>query len=192
GDGWTAPATPSKGVNAFFSIPCTPIGAPSCVQSRPRRRHAMNLLQTFEWLLQSWTPIFSQRRVGQRIHRLTLGLLLCLRSHCLTNAICACGRRARDWSADYRVFSRSPWNSRRLFDPIWDQLPRLLPSPTAPVLAAMDDTSVAKTGRHIPGVAMARDPMSPKFHVNLRPGLRFLQFSLLVSPPETPGPARAL
>jgi len=48
-----------------------------------------------------------------------------------------------------------------------------------------------KTGRKIPGVTMARDPQSPAFHVNLRYGLRFVQVSVLISPPS-PGPARAL
>ena len=39
---------------------------------------------------------------------------------------------------------------------------------------------------------MARDPMSPAFHVNLCYGLRFVQVSVLVSPAEAPGAARAL
>ena len=52
--------------------------------------------------------------------------------------------------------------------------------------------SARKTGRHIPGVSMARDPTSPAFHVNLCYGLRFVQVSVLVSPHEAPGAARAL
>jgi hypothetical protein len=39
---------------------------------------------------------------------------------------------------------------------------------------------------------MARDPMSPAFHVNLCYGLRFVQVSVLVSPADAPGAARAL
>jgi hypothetical protein len=152
----------------------------------------MNLRETFEFLLQSWAPIFSQTRVWQRVHRLTLGLLFCLRTHLISTAICACGRQFRDWSADYRVFSRSRWNSVRLFAPIWDHLSSLLASPTAPVLIAIDDTTCKKTGRHIPGVSVVRDPQSPKGHVNLRLALRFLQISVLVHPRPTPGPARAL
>ena len=42
------------------------------------------------------------------------------------------------------------------------------------------------------GVGMARDPMSPPFHVNLCYGLRFVQVSLLVSSTQAPGAARAL
>jgi len=152
----------------------------------------MNLLETFDALLQSWRQVFSQPRMFERARRLTFGLLSCLRLHLTSTAICASGRQFVDWSADYRLCSRSPWEPHRLFDPVFQQLPALLPSPTAPVIAALDDTLCKKTGRHIPGVSLARDPMSPPFHVNLCYGLRFVQLSLLLSPLSAPGPARAL
>lgn len=100
-----------------------------------------------------------------------MGLLICLRTHLTSNAICATGRQFLDWSADYRLFSRSPWDPHALFDPIFDHLAELLPSPQAPVVAALDDTLCKKTGRHIPGATFARDPQSPPFHVNLCRGL---------------------
>jgi len=152
----------------------------------------MNLLETYDSLLQDWRNVFSQNRTFERARRLTFGLLVCLRLHLTSRAICAMGRQFVDWSADYRLCSRSPWNPHRLFDPIFDRLAGLLASPSAPVIAALDDTLCKKTGRHIPGVGMARDPMSPPFHVNLCYGLRFVQVSLLVSPTDTSGAARAL
>ena len=152
----------------------------------------MNLLETYDSLLQDWRQVFSQDRTFQRARRLTFGLLVCLRLHLTSRAICAIGRQFVDWSADYRLCSRSPWNPHQLFDPIFDRLPALLASPSAPVIAALDDTLCKKTGRHIPGVGMARDPMSPAFHVNLCYGLRFVQVSVLVSPTQTPAAARAL
>lgn len=152
----------------------------------------MNLLETYDSLLQGWSQVFSQKRTFGRARRLTFGLLVCLRLHLTSRAICAVGRQFVDWSADYRLSSRSPWNPHRLFDPIFDRLPVLRASPSAPVIAALDDTLCKKTGRHIPGVSMARDPMSPAFHVNLCYGLRFVQVSVLVSPAEAAGAARAL
>ena len=152
----------------------------------------MNLLETYDSLLQDWRKVFSQKRTFERARRLTFGLLVCLRLHLTSRAICAIGRQFVDWSADYRLCSRSPWNPHPLFNPIFDRLPRLLASPSAPVIAALDDTLCKKTGRHIPGVGIARDPMSPPFHVNLCYGLRFVQVSVLVSPTEGPGAARAL
>ena len=151
----------------------------------------MNLLETYDSLLQDWRKVFSQKRTFDRARRLTFGLLVCLRLHLTSRAICAVGRQFVDWSADYRLCSRSPWNPHQLFDPILDRLPALLSSPTAPVIAALDDTLCKKTGRHIPGVGMARDPMSPAFHVNLCYGLRFVQVSVLVSPAAAATPAQA-
>jgi hypothetical protein len=151
-----------------------------------------NLLETFERLLdEGWRDVFSQQRIFKRVRCLTIGLLVSVRAHLLSNAICATGRQFQDWTADYRVWSQSPWEGRELFNPILDALPSLLGSADQPVLAALDDTMAKKTGRRIPGVAIGRDPMSPPFHVNLCYGLRFVQASVLVTPP-TGGAARAL
>jgi hypothetical protein len=152
----------------------------------------MLLLQKFHELLQPWRGAFAQQRTWQRAQRLAYGLLTCLRTHLTSNAICATGRQFLDWSADYRLFSRSPWNPHALFDPVFDHLAELLSSPQAPVVAALDDTLCKKTGRHIPGATYARDPLSPPFHVNLCRGLRFVQVSVLVRAKQFLGPARAL
>lgn len=152
----------------------------------------MNLFDTMELLLNEWRPAFKQRRTFDRIHRLTFGLLFSARRHLTSTAICATGRQFEDWTADYRVFSRSPWDTHKLFDPVIHQAATLLPPAPAPVMAAMDDTLFKKSGRHIPGVSTARDPQSLPFHVNLIRGYRFVQVSLLISPTDCPGPARAL
>lgn len=151
----------------------------------------MELLETFEALLLMWRGVFPQQRSFERARRLTFGLLACLRAHLTSNAICAVGRQFQDWTADYRLFSRSSWDPHRLFDPIFDCVRSLLHPNSAPVFVAMDDTGTRKSGRKIPGVFTMRDPMSPPFHVNLMRGLRFVQVSLLIFA-QTPGPARAL
>jgi hypothetical protein len=152
----------------------------------------MRLLETFDTLLESWRSVFPQARTFERARRLLFGLLTCLRMHLISTAICASGRQFVDWSADYRVCARSPWEPRELFDVVLDHLPPLLPTPKAPVFVALDDTLLKKTGRRIPGVKILRDPLSPPFHVNLCYGLRFVQVSALVSPHDAAGPARAL
>lgn len=153
----------------------------------------MTLLQTFDDLLHDWRPVFAQQRTWERAARLTYGMLLGLRRHLTSTAICATGRQFLDWSADYRLCSRSPWNPNALFDPVLDRLgPLLPPDPQAPVLAALDDSFYKKTGRHIPGAFIGRDPQSLPYHVNLCRGLRFVQLSLLVHPLDQPGAARGL
>lgn len=151
----------------------------------------MDLLTAFETLVASWRSVFPQERTFQRAYRLTFGLIACLRQHLTSAAICTTGRQFLDWTADYRVFSRSPWQPHSLFDAVIDgALPFLAPDPM-PIIVALDDTICRKTGRRIPGVATWRDPQSPKFRINLMGGLRFVQGSLIIAPART-GPARAL
>jgi len=151
----------------------------------------LNLLPAFDALLQSWRDVFPQQRTFQRAYRLALSFLVCLHDHLTSKAICTTGRQFQDWTADYRVFSRSPWDVVRLFDAVIDGAIAFLAPDRTPVIVPLDDTICRKTGRKIPGVSTWRDPMSPKFHTNLISGMRFIQASLIVHPSE-PGPARAL
>ena len=152
----------------------------------------MNLFQTMDLLLQDWKGVFAQDRTFARVRRLTYGQLLSAPRHTTSAAICTIGRQFLDWSADYRAFSRSPWDSQVLFDPVIDHAITLLPPHPAPVIAAIDDTTCKKSGRRIPGVSTVRDPQSPPYHVNLIRGLRFVQASLTIAPLHGKGPARAL
>jgi hypothetical protein len=152
----------------------------------------MNLFQTMDTLMQQWSDLFSQERTFDRVRRLVYGQLLSPPRHTTSAAICTVGYQFRDWTADYRAFSRSPWHPESLFDPVIHHAIPLLPPLPAPVIAAMDDTACKKSGRRIPGVATVRDPQSPPYHVNLIRGLRFVQVSLMVAPLNGKGPARSL
>ena len=103
---------------------------------------------------------FAQRRTGQRARRLGLGQLACLGRHTVTGVLCAGGRQFVDWSADYRLFSKDRWDQHQLFVPVVRGVLDLLP-PGAPLVTALDDTHLKKTGTKIPGVAYRRDPLSP-------------------------------
>lgn len=105
--------------------------------------------------------------------------------------LAACGRQFVDWSADYRVFSKDRWDAHQLFVPILRRIVKQTPSPQ-PVVVALDDTLVRKTGRKTPGVAYRRDPLSPPFHTNFVRGQRFLQLAGLLPAQGTLGPARAI
>jgi hypothetical protein len=138
----------------------------------------MNLASRFEALLaESCAGVFAQARTRRRAAELALGALCALGRRTLSRAICAVGRQGEDWSADYKLYSRSPWQSEALFDPVLrDYLVRF---DEGPICAAMDDTKLAKRGRRIATATWQRDPLSPPFHVNLLRGLRFMQVSLL-------------
>ena len=116
---------------------------------------------------------------GARATRLALAQVLAPGCRTISRIIAACGLDQRDWSADYRVFSRSPWQQQRLFEaPIAAGLAYF--QGRDHIAVAGDFTHLAKTGKHIPNVHCLRDPMSPPFHVNLICGLRFIPYTLLL------------
>ena len=77
----------------------------------------MKLLEAYLMISNELTPMFSQERTARRATRLLLSNLLCIGRHWLTRMLCATNRDQRDWSADYRLFSRSPWKAQDLFEP---------------------------------------------------------------------------
>lgn len=136
------------------------------------------LLCTFLAILEGWCPAFAQRRSHRRAVRQALGVLTSFGRRTLSRALCALGQQQRDWSADYRLHARSAWEPKHLFQSVLEQALPLCRGRY--VAAAIDDTRLHKTGRHIQTAFYQRDPLSPKFRFNLMFGLRFLQVSLLV------------
>ena len=144
---------------------------------------------------------FCQERSALRAWRLAVAHVLTLGGRTLSRLIASLHRDGRDWSADYRLFSRSPWEARALFMPVLrEAIGAALPpqsAPGAPLWVAGDHTHLRKTGRHIAGVQTMRDPMSPPYHVNLMSGLRFFHLAVIVSSWRHDGscadvPARAI
>jgi hypothetical protein len=128
-------------------------------------------------LSQGWRLAFAQARTHRRAMQHAFVLPCVLGRRTITRTLCALGRTERDWSADYKMFSRCRWQADRLFQPVLDE--HLERYPQGPVTAAIDDTKLRKTGKKIPGTSWQRDPLSPPFHLNFLYGLRFLQASLL-------------
>lgn len=138
----------------------------------------MTLLAAFLAIVSEWQGVFPQTRTWRRATRHALGSLVCLGRRCVSRILWTNGGEQRSWSAEYFVYSRSPWQPSALFAPV---LRRGLAWCHGPLVGvAVDDTRLAKTGRAIPHVFYQRDPLSPPFHANLMLGLRFAQASLLV------------
>jgi hypothetical protein len=125
----------------------------------------------------AWRNVFADHRTHRRAVEHALAWPAAMGNRTISQDICILGRSQQDWSADYKLYSRSPWNPEDLFDPVIDEY--LQRYPKGPVVMPMDDTKLHKTGKHIPGASWQRDPMSPPFHVNFIWGLRFLQASLV-------------
>jgi hypothetical protein len=151
----------------------------------------MSLLTAFLSIVQDWHHVFPQPRTFQRGVRQALGSLVCLGRRCLSRIIWTNGGQNRSWSAEYFLHSRCQWNPQQLFAPVFRRA--LEHCPGRLVGVAVDDTQLRKTGQAISQAFYQRDPLSPKFHMNLVLGLRFLQASLLLPLHRcTPVGARAL
>ena len=136
------------------------------------------LLENYTSLLQEgWHDVFAQHRTHHRAveHALTLPMVMGRRT--ISRTICCMDRAQQDWTADYKLFSRSGWQTEGLFAPVL--IHYLDRYPKGPIGIAFDDTKVPRSGKKVPGSSWQRDPMSPPFHVNFVHGLRFIQGSLL-------------
>jgi len=137
----------------------------------------MKLLPQFLALLAGWSRAFAQSRTHQRALAHALAALCSFGRRTLSRSIALLGRAQKDWSADYRIFSRSRWQPQDLFAPVLTHY--LQRYPQGPLTVALDDTKLSKTGKKIPTAFWQRHPLSPPFRINLLYGLRFLQASLL-------------
>lgn len=138
----------------------------------------MTLIQQYHSLLnRGWQRAFPQTRSRERAIEHALALPCVFGRRTISRTISALGRSDRDWSGDYKMFSRCKWQSEQLFDPVIDEY--LDRYPKMPVVSAIDDTKIRKTGKKIKSARWQRDPLSPPFHLNFLYGLRFLQAALL-------------
>jgi hypothetical protein len=138
----------------------------------------MNLLSYLRQQTQRWAFVFAQERSLQHAIALAFGLLCGVGKRTLTRAISFQGNTQKDWSADYKLFSRSPWEPRALFHPILEQA--IHEQKLARIVLSIDDTRVWRNGKHVPQTQWHRDPLGPPFQTNLRWGHRFLQASLVL------------
>jgi hypothetical protein len=137
------------------------------------------LLERFVFVLTTgWRDVFAQRRTLHRAIEHALAITAVAGRRTISRAILALGRGQVDWSADYRLFSRQPWKPAALFAPVLASYLERYPD-SRPIAVALDDTAVARAGRHVPHTSWTRDPMSPPFHLNLVHAIRFVQISLL-------------
>lgn len=133
--------------------------------------------QLHSLLERGWQTVFPRKRSHRRAIEHAMALPCIMGRRTISRTLCALGRSNQDWSADYKIFSRSHWQAESLFEPVIEDY--LVCYPDGPIVAAFDDTKLKKTGKKINNAFWQRDPMSPPFHVNFIYGLRFVQASLL-------------
>lgn len=116
---------------------------------------------------------------AQRMREHLLAQLVCPGRHTLTSLITTRGRQFQDWSADYSLYSQQRIRPEAIFRELRREI-EAINSASQPLVLALDDTILRKTGKHIPNAAYRRDPLSPPFHVNLVWAQRMIQLSAAV------------
>ena len=138
----------------------------------------MNLPDFLLKHLAQWVSVFPQKRSLDRAITVAFGILCGVGKRTITRAIGFHGNTQKDWSADYKVFSRSPWEPRALFNPILEEA--IQQQKLERIVLSTDDTRVWRNGKKVPKTQWHRDPLGPAFQTNLRWGHRFLQASLIL------------
>ncbi len=136
------------------------------------------LIRQLGVVMSEWRDVFAQYRTFERALLQSVACVCGTGRRTLSQGMHLLGQQHRDWSAEYRLLSRSRWDSQSLFGPILR-----LGHPLAGrdcVGIAVDDTRLKKTGRRVPGTSWHADPLSPPFHPNLMWASRFVQASLLI------------
>jgi hypothetical protein len=126
--------------------------------------------------MNQWREVFSQRRTMYRAIRQALVSTSAVGRRTIASAHRII--KEQDWSGEYKLHSRSKWEEEDLFTGVLKEALKgvrgnLLPFGT-------DDTRVSKTGTKIKSACWGRDPQSPRFHLNLKWGIRYLHTSLLL------------
>ena len=152
----------------------------------------MRLITAFDEMVSTLRPYFKRSETFERARSLAFSSLVTYGRHTITRLICSKNDQQADWSADYKFFSLRQWDAQDFFLEVLKECDRHSCWSDDAVLVALDETFRRKTGTKIPGVATLRDPMSLPYHVNLVPGLRYLQAAAVITPEERMETYRAI
>jgi len=94
-------------------------------------------------LFEGWADVFAQKRTVRRAIEQARALPVTCGRRTISRTICALGRQHQDWSADYKLFSRSKWEEEALFRPVIETY--LSRYRRGPVTVALDDTKGGAT-----------------------------------------------
>lgn len=148
------------------------------------------LLDVLLGYLAAARPFVRQERTFTRLRLLTLGSVLALGRHTLTQLLVTLGLGAQDWTAWYRLFNRGrialESGQRQVVRALLDDL-----APGAPFPVVLDATQLPRSSRHFPGAGLTKAPRSPSW----RPGLHLAQRIEIISgllPRSAAGDSRAV
>jgi hypothetical protein len=111
---------------------------------------------------QASTTDSCQRRLREHL----LAHLVCPGRHTLSGLITVFGKQFEDWTSHYQLYARARVDAPAIFAHVRKEAEALVAT-GRPLCVALDDTILRKRGRLIPGAAYRRDPLGPRFQINL-------------------------
>ncbi len=142
----------------------------------PQPRKPGRLLDCLGRLIGACEGAFAQSEQFERSAAHLLSQLICLGRHTITALLCCLNLQDLDWTSQYRHYAQGRAQPEAFFALSYQKVQEHLPQ-GHPLVVAMDDSLLRKTGRKTYGVGYRRDPLSPPFHTNLVRGARVVQLS---------------
>lgn len=157
-----------------------------------QRKAIMLVVEHMKCILETLHYHFSQDRVFNLFKSHIVSNLEMPGRHTISNTIVFIGNEDKDWSKDYRLFSKNQWDASACMDVVFLEALKELPKDIPFIPIAVDLTSLRKHGKKIPYTSYQVDPLSPPFQKGLMWGQRFLHASLLIPMHEYALPARSV
>lgn len=149
------------------------------------------LLSTFFSLLAAYRPAVRQERVFVRLAQLSIGAVVSLGRHTVSQMLVALGVGGDDWSAWYRLFNRQRVDADCLQELLVEQVVAVVPVDAPAIVVGVDGTQLPRSTRTMPGSGFTVSPRSPKWQRGLHFAQRFVCISLLL-PRSAHGDSRAV
>lgn len=158
--------------------------------SHPTTPGSTPFLTTLVAFLDAARPATRQQRTHTRLAVLTIGGVLALGRHTLSQIVVSIGAGQQDWSPWYRLFNRQRVRSgvlqRQVLTTVLSHL-----KPDDPLVVVLDATQLPRSSRRFPGVGWSKAIRSPHW----KPGIHLAQRLELLSgllPQSEQGDSRAV
>lgn len=156
------------------------------------QRKAMLVVEHMKCILETMRIHFKQSRIFDLFQSHIVSNLEMSGRHTISNTILFRGDDDKDWSRNYRLFSKSQWDVRGCMNTVFQEALKQLSEKMPFIPIGIDLTSLRKHGKKIPYTSYQVDPLSPAFRKGLMWGQRFLHASLLIPMHEHNLPARGI
>jgi hypothetical protein len=151
-------------------------------ESTAEKKAQKSLMAAFDALIAKHiAPAFLQARTARRVIGLLKTMLTMSSTRTIANTVLAQGLdQVKNWKMNYLAFSQGKWDVGRFFRGAFEAAVPLLPT-EGPIVLAIDDTALPKSGPKIAQTRWVHSPLAPKWqHPALQWGLPEFHAALII------------